>query len=73
MHGNPPTRALFDMAAVAIVKNSSWAEKVEIPSPKLVGNGWIDLPENPNKIYYWENFNRDAIVSDFFELLNQEE
>ncbi|NQU86272.1 MAG: nucleoside hydrolase [Mariniphaga sp.] len=69
MHGNPPTRALFDMAAVAIVKNPDWAEKVEIPAPKLVGNGWIDQTENLNKIYYWENFNRDVIVNDFFQLL----
>ena len=25
-YGNPPSRSLFDMAAVAIVKNPSWAQ-----------------------------------------------
>lgn len=69
MHGNPPSRALFDMAAVAIVKDSEWAQKVEIPAPILSGNAWIEKPENTHKIYIWENFNRDAIVDDFFELL----
>jgi len=71
MYGDPPSRALFDMAAVAIVKNPGWAEKVEIPAPKLSGNGWIDQPDNDHKISIWENFNRDAIVNDFFELLKK--
>lgn len=69
MHGTSQTRALFDMAAVAIVKNPSWAEKVEIPAPKLVGTGWVEQPQNPHKIFIYENFNRDAIVNDFFRLL----
>jgi len=71
MHGNPPSRALFDMAAVAIVKNPKWAQKVEIPAPKLSGSAWIGKPENQRKIYIWENFNRDAIVNDFYEILNK--
>jgi len=71
MHGNPPSRALFDMAAVAIVKNPQWAQKVEIPAPRLSGNGWIDRPENQHKIIISENFNRDAIVEDFYRSLNQ--
>lgn len=70
MYGNPPSRALFDMAAVAIVKNPDWAEQKSIPAPKLKGKTWIDQPENDNKIVIWENFDRDAIVNDFFNLLN---
>lgn len=69
MNGNPPTRALFDMAAVAIVKNPQWAQKVEIPAPQLSGNSWIEKPENKHKIWIWENFNRDAIVNDFYKVL----
>lgn len=71
MHGNPPTRALFDMAAVAVVKNPGWAQKTEIPAPKLKGTEWIDRPENQHKIVIWENFNRDAIVNDLFELMEK--
>lgn len=71
LHGNPPTRSLFDMAAVAIVKNPEWAEKIEIPAPKLVGDAWIEQPKNQHKIYIWENFNRNAIVNDFYKVLNK--
>lgn len=71
MHGNPPSRALFDMAAVAIVKNPQWAERKEIPAPKLQGVAWIEQPENQNKIVVWENFNRDAIVNDLFGLIEK--
>ncbi|MBN2773909.1 MAG: nucleoside hydrolase [Prolixibacteraceae bacterium] len=70
-HGELTSRALFDMAAVATVKNPEWAEKVEIPAPRLSGVEWIVQPDNQVKISYWENFNRDAIVNDFFQLLNR--
>jgi inosine-uridine nucleoside N-ribohydrolase len=70
MHGNQPSRALFDMAAVAIVKNPDWAEQKTIPAPQLKGVTWIDQPGNENKIIIWENFDRYAIVNDFFEQLN---
>ena len=71
MYGNPPARSLFDMATVAIVKNPDWADRVEIPAPKLIGKGWIDQPENENKIIIWENFDRDAIVNDFYKSLSK--
>jgi len=71
MHGNPPSRALFDMAAVAVVKNPQWAEQKEIPAPRLQGIGWIEQPENQNKIIIWENFDRDAIVNDLFQLMGK--
>jgi hypothetical protein len=71
MHVNPPSRALFDMAAVAIVKNPNWALKKEIPAPELKGVDWIDKPDNDRKIIIWENFNRDSIVNDLFHLMEK--
>lgn len=65
LEGNPPARALFDMAAVAIVKNPAWAHPVRIPAPRLVGGKWVARPTNPRTIILWENFDRDAIVKDF--------
>jgi purine nucleosidase len=59
-------RALFDMAAVAIVKNPSWAESYAIPAPLYHNNQWIEQPGNHRNIIIWENFNRDAILNDFF-------
>lgn len=62
-------RALFDMAAVSVVKNPSWAQQVTIPAPKLLQGKWIDRPDNPRTVKVWENFNRDAIIGDFFKSL----
>lgn len=70
MYGDPPARSLFDMAAVAIAKNPDWAEAKTIPAPKLVDNTWVERPENSRKVIIWENFNRDAIINDFYRSLN---
>lgn len=71
MHGNPPSRALFDMAAVAIIKNPHWAEKKEILAPRLQGLEWVGQTDNQNKIIIWENFKRDSIVDDLFQLIEE--
>ena len=81
-NGNPPSRPLFDMAAVAILKNPLWADSVSIPKPELfikpVENGlgskalkwnngiWIDKPKNTSYITIWENFKSNEIIKDFF-------
>jgi len=67
--GDPPSRALFDMAAIAIIKNSSWANPSKIPCPKLDGDNWIERPENPHKITLWENFEKDKIILDFYSTM----
>lgn len=69
MHGEPPSRALFDMAAVAIVKNHRWAKVAMIPAPRYVANAWIKQPENEREIFLWEHFDRAAILEDFFRTL----
>jgi purine nucleosidase len=68
-YGNPPSRALFDMAAVAIVKNAEWAVPDTIPCPIMVDNQWKVQPDNVRKIIIWENFNSEKILSDFFSTL----
>ena len=65
MEGNSPSRPLFDMAAVAIVKNPTWAQVREHPAPLFTNSVWIERPNNQHKIKIWENFNRDAIIGDF--------
>lgn len=66
-HSDPPTRSLFDMAAVAIVKNPSWAQVNEIPAPVFINGAWVDRPKNARKIKVWENFEREAIIRDFLD------
>ena len=69
MDGDPPGRPLFDMAAVAIVKNPDWAESTTMPAPALEDlddGGWEERPDNPREIILWEHFDRDAIMADFY-------
>ena len=65
------TRALYDLCAVAIVKNPGWASKVEIPAPTMVEGEWVDRPDNARKIVLWENFDKNGIVGDFVATLNK--
>ncbi len=70
MVGDPPARPLFDMAAVAIVKNPDWAQSTTIPAPvlrDLEDGGWSERPENPREVIVWEHFDRDAIMADFYD------
>ncbi|MFH0758585.1 MAG: nucleoside hydrolase [Bacteroidota bacterium] len=60
------TRSLFDMAAVAIVKDSSWATASVIPAPILVDGQWVERPDNKRKILVWEYFDREKILADFY-------
>lgn len=60
------SRSLFDMAAVAIVKNPSWATAREIPCPAYIDNQWIEQADNPRTILVWEHFKRDLIIEDFY-------
>jgi hypothetical protein len=69
LDGDPPSRALFDMAAVAIVKNPAWATRTEIPAPIVDSGQWRERPANPRKIVVWESFRRDAILEDFFSTM----
>ena len=68
-HGDPPSRALFDMVAVAILKNKSWGERKIIPAPILINNEWIERPDNQRKITVWENFKKEVILEDFYNSL----
>lgn len=71
LHGEPPSRALFDMVAVAILKNPEWGRRSEIPAPKLDGAGWEEQPGNPRTVVIWEDFAVQAILEDFFAVMQR--
>ena len=71
MNGTPPSRALYDMAAVAIVKNPAWAHPRRIGAPQLVDSKWVERPENARTITVWEDFDRDAILADFYATMER--
>lgn len=70
-HGDPPSRALFDMVAVALLKNNDWGRRKTIPAPVLIDNEWVDRPSNARKILVWEHFNRQEVLEDFFETIQR--
>lgn len=70
-YGEPPSRALYDMAAVAIVKNPQWAESSPIPCPIMENEKWVEQPENSRKIVLWENFDKGKIITDFYSTLKE--
>lgn len=72
LHGDPPSRALFDMVAVAILKNPNWGEANEIPAPIVVGEEWQERPDNDRTIIIWENFDEKAILEDFYSTMQSE-
>ncbi|OLT63350.1 nucleoside hydrolase [Moorena bouillonii PNG] len=72
LFGDPPSRALFDMVAVAILKNSSWGEALEIPKPTMINGEWTESSEYSQKIIIWENFNKKAILNDFFHTMKNQ-
>ena len=45
----PPSRALYDVGAAAILKNPAWATRGQ-RAPALVGKHWEDRANNPRKI-----------------------
>ena len=69
LYGDPPSRALFDMAAVAIVKDPDWARSSSIPAPIMRDDKWIDRPEIGRNIVIWEDFDREAIIGDFVQTI----
>jgi purine nucleosidase len=71
LQGDPPSRALYDMAAVAIVKNPSWATATRMPAPRLEAQGWIDRPNHPRHIVVWEHFDAQAIMQDFYATMDR--
>lgn len=63
------TRPLFDMVALAILKNENWGSKKLIPAPILIDNQWVKRPNNSRKIGLWENFKKNSILADFYETM----
>ena len=71
LFGDPPSRALFDVVAVAIVKNPQWGEQTQYPKAKVVGDAWVDSESTAGHLTIWENFDRRAILDDFFSTMRK--
>jgi purine nucleosidase len=69
--GSTQSRPLFDMVALAILKNPDWGSTMVIPAPILINNQWVERPQNQRSITLWENFEKDPILADFHETLRK--
>ncbi|MRI00216.1 nucleoside hydrolase [Kriegella sp. EG-1] len=67
--GESYTRALFDMVAVAILKNPEWGQSKTIATPIFIDGKWVERPNNSRKIKLWENFKKEALLTDFFNTM----
>ncbi len=65
-HVDLSRRPLFDVVAVAVVKDPSWGRYSEISAPKLEEVNWVESAKASRRIGIWEHFNREAILEDFF-------
>ncbi len=65
-HMKVPKRPLFDVVAVAVVKNPNWGRSHELPAPFLDGRTWHERSTNSRHITLWEHFDKNAILNDFF-------
>jgi len=70
-HIGDDTRALFDVCALAILKEPGWAEARIVPAPRLRGREWEARPDQTRQITFWEDFDREAILGDFFNVMSR--
>jgi inosine-uridine nucleoside N-ribohydrolase len=62
-------RPLFDVCALAIIKDPRWAKPIKVPAPKLVGEAWFERPDNSHHVIFWEYFDKEAIFKDFYDTM----
>jgi hypothetical protein len=67
--GDPPRRSLFDLAGVSIVGEPGWARPAEVPAPSFLDGEFVERPNRDRTILYWEQFDSEAILGDFFTTL----
>jgi inosine-uridine nucleoside N-ribohydrolase len=69
LYGEQQSRALFDLAAVAIVKEPSWAQKKSIEAPYWNNGQWDLAYDSQFTTGFYYNFEADSIIDDFISSL----
>jgi len=67
-HIDRDTRALYDVAAVAVVKNPSWATRRPVGPYRLTNGEWTEQASGP-ELVIWELFYGPKILQDVFDTL----
>ena len=66
LSGDPPSRALYDLVALAVVKNPAWGHPRILAAPTMQDGRWQERPRNKRHITIWENFDKTSILEDFY-------
>jgi purine nucleosidase len=64
-------RSLFDMAAVANVKNPEWAGDTVVYEPRLIDNEWTNAGGRSDSVIFWRNYDVQAVMDDFWEVMER--
>lgn len=64
-------RSLFDMAAVANVKNPDWAQPTVVYEPRYVNGEWIGNGTKSDSVIFFRNYNVEAVMGDFWETMER--
>jgi len=67
-HIDPDARALYDVAAVSVVKNPSWATRRPVGAYRLADGEWVEQESGPGLVI-WELFYGPKILQDVFDTL----
>ena len=62
-------RSLFDLCALSILKNPSWAEKRHVEAVSFDGTNWGNNGNSKRVVVFWENFNKEQIINDFYRTM----
>jgi len=65
------TRSLFDMAAVATVKNPQWAEDTVVYGPRLVNGEWTAVDTRKDSVVFFRDYDVDGVMEDFWETMQE--
>jgi purine nucleosidase len=65
------TRSLFDMAAVATVKNPQWAEDTVVYGPRLINGEWTNIDTRIDSVVFFRNYDVDGVMDDFWETMQK--
>ncbi len=64
-HVDDPSRALYDVAALAVVKNPAWGVRHNVGPYRLEDGEWV-RPPSGDDLVIWELFHTSKILDDFF-------
>lgn len=66
---NEEHRSLFDMAAVATVKNPEWAEATVVYGPRLINGEWTADETAKDSVVFFRNYDVDLVMGDFWKTM----